>query len=199
MQAFSLLPLRTCLSGFLSPPDGSVYLHNYNWIRRVCAKLLQSCPALCNLMRCSPPGSSVHGIIQARILEWVSMPSSRRSSWSRDRTCIFYISCIAGRFFTAGPPGSPDIQGADLKVGQSSFLCHYHHSQKPDLPLEDFNSLQPRSPVLPLSSDDALAQPDRSDSVSLPCPCPRECAPTRTSPSWLSEHTHPSGTGPSVS
>ena len=45
-------------------------------------------------MDCSPPGSSVHGILQARILEWVAMPSSRGSSWPRDRTCISYISCI---------------------------------------------------------------------------------------------------------
>ena len=38
------------------------------------AKLLQSCPTLCNSMECSPPGSSVHEILQARILEWVAMP-----------------------------------------------------------------------------------------------------------------------------
>jgi len=44
------------------------------------AKLLQSCPMLCDPMDCSPPGSSVHGILQARTLEWVAMPSSRGSS-----------------------------------------------------------------------------------------------------------------------
>ena len=44
------------------------------------AQTPQSCPTLCNLMDCSPPGSSVHGILQARILGWVAMPSSRRSS-----------------------------------------------------------------------------------------------------------------------
>ena len=42
------------------------------------AKLLQSCPTLCNPMDCSPPGTSVLGILQARILEWVAVPSSRR-------------------------------------------------------------------------------------------------------------------------
>ena len=47
---------------------------------------------------CSPPGSSVHGILQARILEWIAGPSSRRSSQSRDRT---QVSRIAGRFFTS--------------------------------------------------------------------------------------------------
>ena len=55
------------------------------------------CPDLCDPMNCSLPGSSVHGILQARILEWVAMPSSRRSSQARDRT---QISCIAGGFFT---------------------------------------------------------------------------------------------------
>ena len=43
---------------------------------------------------CSLPGSSVHGISQARILEWVAIFFSRRSSWPRDGTCISYISCI---------------------------------------------------------------------------------------------------------
>ena len=46
----------------------------------MCAKSLQSCPNLCDPMACSPPGSSVHGILQVRILEWVAMLSSRRSS-----------------------------------------------------------------------------------------------------------------------
>ena len=55
-------------------------------------------------MDLSPPVSSVHGIFQARILEWVSMPSSRGSSQPRDST---QVSCIAGRFFSAEPPGKP--------------------------------------------------------------------------------------------
>ena len=41
------------------------------------AKLLQSCPVLCNTMDCSPPGCSVRGILQERILEWVAMPAAR--------------------------------------------------------------------------------------------------------------------------
>ena len=48
-------------------------------------------------MNCSPPGSSVHGILQARILEWVAMPSPRGSSWPSDRTRISYVSCISRR------------------------------------------------------------------------------------------------------
>ena len=51
-------------------------------------------------MDCSPPGSSVHGISQARILEWVAIPFSRGSSQPRDRTHVSCVSRIAGRFFT---------------------------------------------------------------------------------------------------
>ena len=72
-----------------------------------CAKLLQSCSTLCNPMDSSPPVSSVHGILQARILEWVAKPSSRGSSQPRDQTHISYVSCIAGGFFTTKPPGKP--------------------------------------------------------------------------------------------
>ena len=50
----------------------------------LCTKSLQSCPALCDPMDCSPSGSSVHGILQARILEGVAVPFSRRSSQPRD-------------------------------------------------------------------------------------------------------------------
>ena len=60
--------------------------------------IYQSCSTLCNPMGCSPPVSSVHGILQARILEWIAIPFSRRSSWTRNQT---WISWIAGRFFIA--------------------------------------------------------------------------------------------------
>ena len=55
----------------------------------------------------SPPCSSVHGILQARKLEWVAISSSGGSSQSSDRTHITCSSCIAGRFFTTEPPGKP--------------------------------------------------------------------------------------------
>ena len=64
------------------------------------AKSLRSCPTL-RPMDCSPPCSSVHGILQARTLQWVAIRSSRGSSWLRDRTRESWISSIAGRFFTA--------------------------------------------------------------------------------------------------
>ena len=60
-------------------------------------EVAQSCPTLCDPMDCSLPGSSVHGIFQARVLEWVSISFSRRSSQPRDRTLV---SRIVGRRFT---------------------------------------------------------------------------------------------------
>ena len=59
-----------------------------------CNLVTQSCLTLCDPMDCSPPGSSVRGSLQARILEWVAMPSSRGSSRPRDRTQVSYVSCI---------------------------------------------------------------------------------------------------------
>ena len=66
-------------NGFFTtkPPGIPIYRYAASW-------LLQSCPALCNPMDCSPPGSSVHGIFQARILECVAISFSRRSSQPRD-------------------------------------------------------------------------------------------------------------------
>ena len=64
------------------------------------AKLLQSCLTLCDPMECSPPGSSVYGILQARILEWVAMSSSRGSSQPRDQTKSLTSPALADRFFT---------------------------------------------------------------------------------------------------
>ena len=63
----------------------------------MCAKSLQSCPTLWDTIDCSPPGSSVHGILQARILEWIAIPFSRGSSQPRDWT---WVSCTTGRFLT---------------------------------------------------------------------------------------------------
>ena len=71
------------------------------------AKSLQSCLTLCDPMDCSPPNSSVCRILQARILEWVAMLSSRDASWPRDRTCLSCDPWIAGGFFTSEPPGKP--------------------------------------------------------------------------------------------
>ena len=69
------------------------------------------CPTLCDPVDCSPPGSSGHGILQARILEWVAISSSRGSFRPRDQSRVSCISCTMGRFFNAEPPGKPQISG----------------------------------------------------------------------------------------
>ena len=78
----------------LNLKDCSVY-------KMVCAVLSRfSSVWLFDLMDCRPPGSSVHGILQARILEWVVMSSSRGSSQSRDWTWVSYVSWLAGWLYT---------------------------------------------------------------------------------------------------
>ena len=67
----------------------------------------QLCPTLCGRMDCGLPGSSAHGIFQARVLGWVAISCSRGSSWPRDQTCVASITYIVGRFFTAEPLGKP--------------------------------------------------------------------------------------------
>ena len=87
------------------------------------------CPTLCDPMNCSPPGSSVHGILQARILEWVVIPFSRGSSWPRTE------------------PGSPALQTDFYPLSHQGspvlvFLC--------PIILFSFSHLScPRTPVLP--------------------------------------------------
>ena len=68
-----------------------------NWKCQYEVLVTHWCPNLCNPMDYSPPGSSVRGMLQARILEWVAIPSLRASSRPRDGIQVF---CIAGRFFT---------------------------------------------------------------------------------------------------
>ena len=90
---------------------------------------------LCDTTDHSPSGSSVHGILQARILECVAMPSSRVSSWPRDRTCVSCGSCTAGRFFTTwatGERGStwhlvPLLRGGWSEVSQHMVLLSGNH------------------------------------------------------------------------
>ena len=67
----------------------------------VCVLVAQSCLTLCDSMDCSPPGSSVYGIFQARILEWLAISSSRGSSRSKDWTHISCVSGIAGASLVA--------------------------------------------------------------------------------------------------
>ena len=87
-------------------------------------------PTLCDPVDCSWPGSSVHGILQARILEWVAVPSSRRSSRPRDQTCI---SCIGRQNFflpfslQGKPPGPWPTSNPFYRVPSvGTMLAHLH-------------------------------------------------------------------------
>ena len=85
----------------------------------------QSCPTLCSSMDCSPPGSSVHGIFQARILEWVSISFSRWSSWARDPTHVSCISCISRKIlYHEGSPSKPLAES----LKQKQFQLHFRTS-----------------------------------------------------------------------
>ena len=102
--------------GHLTLPTSSIYLyHTYH-------AFAQSYPTHCDPLYCIPPGSSVHGVFQARILEWVASSSSRRSSRPRDRTCI---SCIGRRvLYEWGIGKAPSIYPTNLDKTLSfdSFL-----------------------------------------------------------------------------
>ena len=79
-------------------------------------KVAWSCSTLCNSMDCSLPGFSVHGILQARILEWVAIPFSRGSSQPRDQT---QVSHTVGGFFTVWATGEAISQNCIKLI----FLC----------------------------------------------------------------------------
>ena len=99
------------------------------------------CPTLCKPMDCSPLGSSVHGILPARILEWVAMPSSRESPWPRVQTHIF---SIAGRFFTGELPGKPSLITDPHSFSNTFQLLPFHLNPPLDL---DWRRKWQRTPV----------------------------------------------------
>ena len=70
------------------------------------AKLLQSCLTLCDHMDCSPPGSSVHGILQARIPEWIAMPSSRAENY----VCMLIGRPLRRKFYLEVACKSSDLR-----------------------------------------------------------------------------------------
>ena len=103
------------------------------------AKSLQSCRTFCNPLDYNLPGSSVHGILQARILEWRAIPFSKGSSWPRNRT---RVSCIAGTFFTIWAiREAPWWEVGIITVWGTGLECHHKYAlyggQQP-------NSLSPR-------------------------------------------------------
>ena len=93
-------------------------------------KVAQSCLTHHNPMDCSPPGFSVHGILQARIPEWVAIPFSRGSSWLRDWT---WVSCIAGRFFTSELPKNPVKKRVGKEEGRTGNRRDHQKTNTPFL------------------------------------------------------------------
>ena len=92
-------------------------------------KSLHLCPTLCNPMDCSLPGSSVHGIFQARILKWVSISSSRESSQD-GRELNPHLLCLpalVGRFFTTSITWEANICGRNGNSGRFYFLGIQKH------------------------------------------------------------------------
>ena len=81
-------------------------------------KVTQSCPTFYYTMDCSPPGSSVHRILQARILEWVALTFSRGSSQPRGWT---WVSCIAGRFLTLW---ATRVNSCECRVCEGWTVCN---------------------------------------------------------------------------
>ena len=99
------LPLQTPINLKIRKPifkwsaNSSFYIWIFSFAKMFAymhSKSFQSCLIFCDPTDCSPQSFSVSGILQARILEWVAVSFSSRSSWSRDRTCI---SCVSGGCF----------------------------------------------------------------------------------------------------
>ena len=122
------------------------------------------CPTLCDPIDYSLPVSSVHGIFQAILLEWIAISFSRGSSQPRDRTRISYVSCIAGRFCTTEPTGmslssilhSPNIdretqftQRRNCPRHQQSRVSNFNCLAPGSVPLTPAHTWGPSLPWLP--------------------------------------------------
>ena len=100
----------------------------------MCAKSFQLCPTLCDPMDCSPAGSSVHGILQARILEWIAMSHSRVSSQPRDQSCISYMSCVYFNnffFIFKKPPFPNKVTFTDVQASFRPLWPSWQETQPP--------------------------------------------------------------------
>ena len=112
--------LVLCCPLLLSPSISTSMSLSCDWLL-----VTQSCPTLCHPMECSPPGSSVHGVLQARKLEWVAIPFSRETSQPRART---RVSHTAGRFFTIWT--TRKVPSYSYVHGGSKEIRHLFHKVK---------------------------------------------------------------------
>ena len=101
--------------------SGYINVHSQQQCKKSESEVAQLCPTVCDPMDCSLPGSSIRGILHARVLEWVAISFSRRSSQPRDQT---QVSCIAGRRFTIWATGEvPTLQeGSFFSTLSSAFI-----------------------------------------------------------------------------
>ena len=112
--------------------DIYMYVHMYYVFMCICVLNVQSCPTLWDPMDCRPQGSSVHGILQARILEWVPIPLSRGSSRAWDRT---QVSCTAGGFFTIWGTREACVYQIRSVAQSCPTLCDPVNRSTPGLPV----------------------------------------------------------------
>ena len=101
--------------------------------------------SFCEPMDCNPPGFSLHGISQERILEWVAISFSGGSSQPRDRTRVSREPCKKGRFFTTEPPGKPSLLNGNCPISSSCLPPHCSSMQVS----QESNLLLPARKVLP--------------------------------------------------
>ena len=109
--------------------------------KKVKVSVTQSCLTLWDPMDYSPPGSSVRGILQARILEWMAIPSSRGPSQPRDRACISCVFCIGSLFTTSHLCACKSIEifsSNVISMSKTEFIVSFHGTS---LPLATFPSL----------------------------------------------------------
>ena len=118
----------------------------------------RSCPTLCNLMDYSPPGSSIHGILQARILQWVAIPFPRGSFWPRNWTPVSYI---AGKYFTIW--ATREAQNGWRKGGK--YTIQYNNSAWKQKEILPFATAWLNLEDIMLSEN---SQPERGKSCRIP-------------------------------
>ena len=125
----SIIPEEKCMNGWNNPGESIAVIKSIGFeVKQTYVLILsiqkesqvaQSCLTLCDPMDCSTPGSSIHGISQARVLEWLAISFPRGSSWARDRTGV---SLIAGRRFTVWATREAPVSTKDFdKFGQLSI------------------------------------------------------------------------------